>query len=604
MNDFTRGQGPQCGFFRSTNLTDASLAAKSSLHPFTAATVLMCNTDAAPWPAAISWSPPSAPSCINTALPPPLPSSSTALSVSSYSTSSSVSSFPTDDSFIPPGEALWPHPSNERPFVCSLCFKSFKRKDHLLIHVKIHTGDKPFVCTQCGNKFAQRTHLRNHMTKHSEVRAHACSICGKRFKRKDSLRMHEKIHRIGGLTAITSESALTCGVCGEHFPSLELDHLLFFSRPLSQGLSPHHDEFRPHQCSFCGRTFKRKDHRTEHERIHTGERPYKCNECGRSFVQKQQLARQWLASLSQPRDSGLRPDIYSGPSYRAASVLARRNTFDLAKSFNNRFSDSQDADARPHECSYCSRRFKEKHHLRQHVLLHTGEKPFVCSVCDARFVQVGHLKRHQFRHHFEASNSHNPHPIRTSSSITQLTARKFTQDTSSFRASFAEPDAFGAGAQPCLGIDTGFVAASRTKWQQHPLVDLPGVPLLLPPPQIMQRSPYLDNSLPCKIDHLSIPNINNPGRVNNPTLPESSNTERLEVRFAGSRTPKYISPEEMAKRPYKCQYCASRFNSKSNQKQHERLHTGEKPYRCNLCDMAFVQLSSLLHHKSRNHTQN
>ncbi|XP_018024875.1 broad-complex core protein isoforms 1/2/3/4/5 isoform X13 [Hyalella azteca] len=148
------------------------------------------------------------------------------------------------------------------------------------------------------------------------------------------------------------------------------------------------------------------------------------------------------------------------------------------------------------------------------------------------------------------------------------------------------------------------VAASRTKWQQHPLVDLPGVPLLLPPPQIMQRSPYLDNSLPCKIDHLSIPNINNPGRVNNPTLPESSNTERLEVRFAGSRTPKYISPEEMAKRPYKCQYCASRFNSKSNQKQHERLHTGEKPYRCNLCDMAFVQLSSLLHHKSRNHTQN
>ncbi|XP_047736861.1 broad-complex core protein isoforms 1/2/3/4/5 isoform X5 [Hyalella azteca] len=180
------------------------------------------------------------------------------------------------------------------------------------------------------------------------------------------------------------------------------------------------------------------------------------------------MARQWLASLSQPRDSGLRPDIYSGPSYRAASVLARRNTFDLAKSFNNRFSDSQDADARPHECSYCSRRFKEKHHLRQHVLLHTGEKPFVCSVCDARFVQVGHLKRHQFRHHFEASNSHNPHPIRTSSSITQLTARKFTQDTSSFRASFAEPDAFGAGAQPCLGIDTGCIAdAMRTCSQEN-----------------------------------------------------------------------------------------------------------------------------------------
>lgn len=46
---------------------------------------------------------------------------------------------------------------------------------------------------------------------------------------------------------------------------------------------------RPHQCVFCGRRFKRKDHRIEHERIHTGERPYPCPSCGRAFVQKHQL---------------------------------------------------------------------------------------------------------------------------------------------------------------------------------------------------------------------------------------------------------------------------------------------------------------------------
>ena len=49
------------------------------------------------------------------------------------------------------------------------------------------------------------------------------------------------------------------------------------------------DDFRPHQCSYCGRRFKRKDHKVEHERIHTGERPYRCLVCGRAFVQKQQL---------------------------------------------------------------------------------------------------------------------------------------------------------------------------------------------------------------------------------------------------------------------------------------------------------------------------
>lgn len=46
---------------------------------------------------------------------------------------------------------------------------------------------------------------------------------------------------------------------------------------------------RPHQCVYCGRRFKRKDHRIEHERIHTGERPYACRLCGRAFVQKHQL---------------------------------------------------------------------------------------------------------------------------------------------------------------------------------------------------------------------------------------------------------------------------------------------------------------------------
>ena len=77
---------------------------------------------------------------------------------------------------------------------------------------------------------------------------------------------------------------------------------LLIAKPMSsalfQGLLATHnyhyqtgfiDMLRPHQCSFCGRRFKRKDHRVEHERIHTGERPFVCTNCGRAFIQKHQL---------------------------------------------------------------------------------------------------------------------------------------------------------------------------------------------------------------------------------------------------------------------------------------------------------------------------
>ena len=79
-----------------------------------------------------------------------------------------------------------------RPFVCQVCLKAFKRKDHLGVHSQVHTGNKPYLCRVCGWRFAQQSHLNNHLTKHSNERAYPCLQCSKRFKRKDSLKQHAK----------------------------------------------------------------------------------------------------------------------------------------------------------------------------------------------------------------------------------------------------------------------------------------------------------------------------------------------------------------------------------------------------------------------------
>lgn len=46
---------------------------------------------------------------------------------------------------------------------CCFCGKQFRRKDYLIQHVRIHTGEKPYVCPHCGRSFNQRSPMVNHL---------------------------------------------------------------------------------------------------------------------------------------------------------------------------------------------------------------------------------------------------------------------------------------------------------------------------------------------------------------------------------------------------------------------------------------------------------
>jgi len=48
-----------------------------------------------------------------------------------------------------------------------------------------------------------------------------------------------------------------------------------------------------------------------------------------------------------------------------------------------------DDDKRRYQCPTCAKKFKHKHHLKEHERLHTGEKPYTCDKCGKRFSHSG-----------------------------------------------------------------------------------------------------------------------------------------------------------------------------------------------------------------------
>ncbi|XP_070569171.1 zinc finger protein 493-like [Ptychodera flava] len=51
----------------------------------------------------------------------------------------------------------------ERPFVCDVCYLSFKSTGSLIAHKRIHTGEKPFSCLYCWKTFRQSATRNRHI---------------------------------------------------------------------------------------------------------------------------------------------------------------------------------------------------------------------------------------------------------------------------------------------------------------------------------------------------------------------------------------------------------------------------------------------------------
>ncbi|XP_045783616.1 zinc finger protein 69-like [Maniola jurtina] len=239
-------------------------------------------------------------------------------------------------------------------YQCATCGKKFHIKKSFLRHERVHIAKTlpPEKCDICG-AMVRCDLVKDHAHRHArkDTGTHECVPCRKRFANINTYRKH-MTEAQAHLPNV--QKKFECETCQKSFRT----QLLYKCHMRYTKIHAVAAAIYRYKCSMCEKSYRSRSALRDHVNyVHMGKTQHKCTVCEKALASPQCVARHMK--------------LFHGGYKCPKNKL----------------------------CVTCGKAFASKKELREHELVHTGERPLKCDVCGDTFRQSGALYTHKRRVH-------------------------------------------------------------------------------------------------------------------------------------------------------------------------------------------------------------